>query len=475
MQGYETHPLYPRLILAAERGGAGKTMLALGLLAAWRGQGRECAAFKKGPDYIDSAWLSAAAGRPCRSLDVYLMGDRVTARSFADHGLIAGLNLIEGNRGLYDGVDPRGSFSTAELAKLLDCPVVLIVTCEKRTCTSAAVVLGCRAMDPRVRIAGVILNQVATARQTRVVREAVETITGLKVYGAVPRLDESDLRERHLGLKPPQELARPADAIEAAAAMARTYLDLDGLWRVAWDAPSFAAPRRCAEARRREAAGGGGTLRVGYFRDEAFHFYYPENLEALERQGATLIPIDALRANGLPDVLDGLYIGGGFPEERAEALAANEPLRQAVRRRAGEGLPIYAECGGLIYLGDRLVTRRGEFPMAGIFPVSFALEPKPQGHGYVEAVTTARHPFMPAGTRMRGHEFHYTRPVAADPENLAFGITLERGVGIHDGRDGLVYKNTIGTYMHLHALGARDWAPAWVRQCRRHTPWACAV
>ena len=461
------NPSYPRLMLGADRGGSGKTMLSLGLLGAWRARGRSCAAFKKGPDYIDSAWLTVASGRPCRNLDVYLMGPCVAARSFADHGLESGVNLIEGNRGLFDGVDVQGSFSTAELAKNLDCPVILIVNCEKQTRTGAAFLLGCGVLDPQVKIAGVILNRVATVRQSRVVREAIETAAGIKVFGVIPRLTDTALHERHLGLRPPQELERPEAVIEAATKLAETYLDVEGLWRLAQEAPGFVRSPQSSGDMDRDATDQAKPMRIGYFHDQAFHFYYQENLEDLEQHGATLVAIDTLNTQNLPEDLDGLYIGGGFPEEHAAALAANRPLRDWVRTQAGRGLPIYAECAGLIYLGERLITSAGEFPMAGVFPVSFVFEPRPQGHGYVQAVTTAAHPFLPAGSRLKGHEFHYTRPVAMNKDDLAFAFNLERGCGLGEGRDGLVYKNTLATYLHVHALGERQWAPSLIRRCRQ--------
>lgn len=457
------------MILAGERGGTGKTMLSTGLLAAWRVRGWRCAAFKKGPDYIDSAWLTAACGRVCRNLDTFLMGEAVVARSFGDHAITMGVNLIEGNRGLFDGVDSEGSFSTAELAKLLACPVVLVLDCEKRTRTTAAAALGCRLLDPQINVVGVILNRLGTARQECITRTAVERGAGLRTLGAVPRLPDLAFRERHLGLVPPQEETCPEEVVEAAEKLAETYLDVEALWRVAWEAAPLTLRLDSAAASPSHEIGEPSVdgPRIGYFLDSAFHFYYPENLEAIERLGARLMPIDARRSPMLPPDLDGLYIGGGFPEQHAPALSANVTLRESVRAAADEGLPIYAECGGLMYLGQRLKTDQGEFSMAGLFPFSTVLEKTPQGHGYVEAVVTGAHPFLTAGSHFKGHEFHYSRPVDWDERSMTFALSLLRGRGFSEGRDGLVYKNTFATYVHVHALGEPRWASSVVDLCKK--------
>jgi cobyrinic acid a,c-diamide synthase len=456
----------PRLLIAADGGSAGKTTLALGLLAAWRALGRSCAAFKKGPDYIDPAWLSLAAGRPCRNLDTYLMGEETALASFARHALSDGLNLIEGNRGLHDGVDARGSYSAAELAKLLASPTVVVIDCTKRTRTAAAVALGCRLLDAEVPVAGFILNRRGSSRQEGVARAAVEQATGLPVFGAVPKIAAPSIAERHLGLIPPQETDATAQALATAAEIVERHLDLDGLWRLAHQAPPLRPPSSSSSSPSSSFSSSPGP-RIGYFRDAAFHFYYPENLEALEALGARLAPIDSLRDPALPDDLDGLYIGGGFPEERAATLAANASMRASVRRASDAGLPIYAECGGLIYLGRRVIHRDQSHEMAGVFPVSFEIAARPQGHGYIEAIAGPGHPFLPAGTSVRGHEFHYSRPIEWRDDEIPFALRLTRGHGFSDGRDGLVRRATFAAYAHVHALSETWWAPALVARCAR--------
>ena len=452
----------PRLLLAALRGGAGKTTLTLGLLAAWRAQGRRLVPFKKGPDYIDPAWHALAAGCPSHNLDPFLMeGDQILAL-VARHAQDADGLLIEGNRGLYDGLDAQGTSSTAELAKALATPVVLVVDCTMRTRTTAALVLGCQHFDPLTPIRGVILNQIARPRHEALIRSAIEHYCGLPVLGALPRLKCAVFPERHMGLVPPQEHAKALKAVDTARDLAQRYLDLDGLWQVASQAPPLPVatiPETLPVA--------GEPVTIGIIRDSAFQFYYPENLEALEQQGAKLVEINALEDPLLPTQLDGLYIGGGFPETHAKQLSENLSFRNSIKAAAQAGLPVYAECGGLMYLGEAIVTQQREkFPMVGLFPYEFIMDKRPQGHGYTILEVARDNPFFPTGTILKGHEFHYSRiqPVPGDQENLVFKVN--RGAGLGSQREGLVYHNVLATYTHLHALGSPLWAPALVRRAR---------
>src|SRR5512143_762302 len=360
----------PRLVTAALRGGAGKTTLSLGMIAAWKRLGRNVAAFKKGPDFIDSAWLSLAAQRPCRNLDTFLLGPKKVQQSFGRNAEPRGISLIEGNRGLYDGMDARGTQSTAELAKLLQAPVVLVLDCTKVTRTLAAMVLGCQRMDPGVDIRGVILNRVARSRHEKILRASIEETCELPVLGAVPRMDDFPFPERHLGLTPPQEHQWVARALGRAAEVAETYLDLEARWQIGESASPFRwepdeeGPRPTAAASRPV---------IGILRDSAFQFYYPENLQALEDLGAHLVEVSAVREKELP-ALDALYIGGGFPETHAEQLANNLSFRNALREAVEKGLPVYAECGGLMYLGKSLTVDTRTFPLAGALSVTFSME-----------------------------------------------------------------------------------------------------
>jgi cobyrinic acid a,c-diamide synthase len=455
----------PRIIIAALRGGAGKTTLSVAMTVALRHQGIGVAPFKKGPDYIDAAWLARAASGPAFNLDTYLMGSERVVQSFTRHAAKDGVSIIEGNRGLYDGVNSEGEFSTAELAKLLAAPVILVVDCDKVTRTAAAMVLGCKALDPAVNIQGVILSRVNGSRHASVIRRSIEESTGLPVYGVVPRLPDLPFVQRHLGLIPPEEHDHVRQALEKAGKIARDYLDISGLLAVArsahpWKVGAFPKP---AKARTSSA----GPVTIGMIKDAAFQFYYQENIEALTDRGARVICINALEDKALPPV-DALYIGGGFPETQAGRLARNESFRLSVKEAAEKGLPIYAECGGFIYLGESLQIDDQHYPMAGALPVTFSLEKKPQGHGYTTLTVDHENPYFPVGTTISGHEFHYCRILSQREENTYTAFSVRKGTGINGHREGLCRKNILAGFTHLHALGTPGWAGAIIDRARQY-------
>ncbi len=455
----------PRMVIGALRGSAGKTTLCTAAAAALALRGVTVAPFKKGPDYIDAAWLALAAGRECRNLDTFLMGREQVVRSFSRHAPADAVSLVEGNRGLYDGSNPEGEHSTAELAKLLKAPVILVVDCDKVTRTMAAMVLGCQHFDRAVDIRGVILNRVAGKRHAAIVRRTVEEYCGLRVFGTVPRMADMPFSERHLGLIPPQEQERVRHTLERAAGIAADCLDLEGLVETARNASALEdLPER--EGMQAGRASGAG-LTIGIIRDRAFQFYYPENIEALVEQGARVLEVSALGDSSLPPV-DALYIGGGFPETQAEFLARNESFRHSLRRAAEEGLPVYAECGGFMYLGRTLIAGDRQYPMAGFFPVDFKMEKRPQGHGYTVADVEGENPFFPVGTRLAGHEFHYSRALSRSPSEGNLAFRMRRGEGIDGRRDGLCRKSVLATFTHLHALGTPQWADGLIARARQH-------
>jgi cobyrinic acid a,c-diamide synthase len=460
MAGY-----FPRLVTAALRGGAGKTTLSLGMIAAWRKLGRNVAPFKKGPDFIDSAWLTLAAQRPCRNLDTFLLGPQKVQQSFRRNAESRGISLIEGNRGLYDGMDARGTHSTAELAKLLKAPVVLVLDCSKVTRTLAAMVLGCQRMDPDVDLRGVILNQVARSRHEKLLRASIEETCELPVLGAVPRMDDFPFPERHLGLTPPQEHQWISRALERAAEAAERYLDLEHLWKVGGSAP----PLQWEAEERNRLQVAAERPRIGILRDSAFQFYYPENLQALTDRGAILVETSAIRERILPP-LDALYIGGGFPETHAEQLANNVSFRQSLRDAVGNGLPVYAECGGLMYLGESLAMGTRTYPMAGVVPVTFSMEKRPQGHGYTLLEVEKENPFYAVGRILKGHEFHYSRVLSQGDGRVHFAFRVKRGAGIKENQDGLCHKNVLATYSHIHALGCEEWAEGLMKKAVERRP-----
>lgn len=455
----------PRLMIAALRGGSGKTVISLGLAAAWRlYRGVRVVPFKKGPDYIDAGWLSMAARHACYNLDPFLMKPDEMLCSFVRRANKGHGALIEGNRGLYDGVDVQGSFSTAEVSKLLRTPVIIVLDATKVTRTAAALVLGCQHLDPEVKIAGVILNQVAGRRHEQVLRGAIERTCQIPVLGVVPKENRNFFPERHLGLVPPQEAEDISGAVEYAAARMKECIDLDALWEVASTAEPLGWPVHAAALP--PGAGRRKAVTVGVVRDSAFQFYYPENLEALEERGATVVEVSSLEDRPLPD-LDALYIGGGFPETHLEILSRNEVFRNSLKDRIEDGLPVYAECGGLMYLCRGIVRGRKSFPMTGVFPFDVVLEKKPQGHGYTVMECTRENAFLKVGQSCKGHEFHYSR-IVNPPADFPFVFRLKKGHGIVAGWDGMCYKNVLASYSHIHAVGHDCWAEALVGAAVRY-------
>ncbi len=461
--------VFPRIVMSALRGGSGKTILSIGIIAALRRRGNAVLPFKKGPDYIDAGWLAMAAGQPCYNLDTYMVPPRRVLSSFLTRSSPHAISVIEGNRGLYDGIDIDGSTSTAELAKLLHAPVVLCLDVTKTTRTMAAVVAGCDQFDPDVTIKGVILNRVAGSRHENILRQSIEVHCGIPVLGAVPKLRKQDFPERHMGLVPTPEHSWAQESVEAIATVVEQRVDLVALMDIAGRAPAIqpvspqidiraADPKPLSEVNRIRP-------KIGVIRDSAFQFYYPENLEALAAAGAETIFFSPLKTDTIP-VVDGIYIGGGFPETHAEALAQNARFRKELKRLAENGLPIYAECGGLMYLGRELILKEKTYPMTGVLPISYGFSKRPQGHGYTVISVEGENPYFEVGSQHRGHEFHYSRVLAWEGQDEDLVFRMERGNGIWKGRDGVSYRNVLATYTHLHALGSPGWAAAVVHAAK---------
>jgi cobyrinic acid a,c-diamide synthase len=454
----------PRLLIAGMSGGSGKTVVSLGLALLARRAGIQVRAFKKGPDYIDAAWLAWASSHPARNLDTYLMGPGPVRSSFARNATEDGINLIEGNRGLFDGFDAAGTHSSAALSQCLAAPVVLVINAAKVTRTAAAFVLGCQKLDPQVAIRGVVLNNVNGTRHEKILRAAIESACSVPVLGAVPRASANPLPERHLGLLPPQEHPQMARIEQELLKLVDGRFHLDVLLSIAQNAPPLESA-----SQEPSSALAAANLKIGFLKDSAFSFYYPENLEELLRPGAELIPISALDASALPEDLNALYIGGGFPETHAPALSANRSFLESIRRAALAGLPIYAECGGLILLAQTLRWGGTTYPMAGVFPFDTDVCSTPQGHGYSELRVDRPNPFFPAGLVLRGHEFHYSR-ISLGDEPVDTACAVLRGAGCFEKRDLVVTRNVMASYTHLHALATREWAESFLDAARRFTP-----
>lgn len=452
-----------RVVIAGLSGDGGKTLVALGLVGALRKAGLRVSAFKKGPDFIDAAWLARASGQVARNLDTYLMPEEAVVRSVARSAGLCDIAVTEGNRGLFDGFDDRGSHSTAQLAKLISSPVVLVVNTAKVTRTVAALVKGCIALDPDLPLVGVVLNRVGTVRQENLIRHAIEKEVGIPVLGAVPRLRDQHLPSRHLGLVTSVEHPEADAVLERVAEVVAANVDVDALLRLAKRAPRLNAqeePDSIGSVEKR--------VRIGVLKDRAFSFYYPENLEALEAAGAEIVEISPLADDHVPDI-SALYAGGGFPEVYAKDLSANVPFREALADRVREGLPVWAECGGLMYLSEKLVVESESYPMVGVLPVVVEQTKTPQGHGYVEAQVDRKNPFLATSTRLLGHEFHYSRLVKVN-QPLSTALNLKRGVGVGQGRDGIQESSVLASYTHIHALGVPGWGESVVKASCRGGP-----
>jgi cobyrinic acid a,c-diamide synthase len=448
------------VFISAAHKSSGKTTLTLGLAAALARRGLAVQPFKKGPDYIDPMWLSLAAGRPCRNLDFHLMTRDEIGASFARHARAADVSLIEGKKGLYDGLDLQGSNSNAALAALLGSPVVLVIDARGMTRGIAPLILGYQAFDPSIRIAGVILNNLGGARHEQKLRAVIAHYTGVEVIGAVPHDERIAIVERHLGLVPSNEAVAAAGVVEAVRERVEQSVDLERLLAIA----ASAAP--LPELAARGAPRGGTRLRVGIARDAAFGFYYADDLEALAEAGAELIPIDTLRAQRLPEI-DALVIGGGFPETQMRALEANEGLRRELARAIEAGLPVYAECGGLMYLA-RSISWHGETAsMVGALPGDAVMHARPVGRGYARLEGTKDASWLPGGEgEIAAHEFHYAS-LENLPPGLRYAYRVARGHGVDGARDGIVHRNVLASFCHLRGAGERGWVTPFVEFARR--------
>jgi cobyrinic acid a,c-diamide synthase len=404
-------------------------------------------------------WLSQACGRDCRNLDPFLMSRDEIVAMFGRHSADAAISVVEGNKGLHDGLALDGSNSNAALARLLGLPVVLVIDARGMTRGVAPLLLGYQAFDPQVRIAGVILNNVGGARHESKLRAVIEHYTDVPVVGAVQWDARLSIGERHLGLVPNRELGDAARRIEQIRGIVAEQVDVDRVLAIARAAPPLApAPSAslagCARPR---------GVRIGVARDKAFGFYYPDDLEALRAAGAELVTIDTLRDAELPDV-DGLFIGGGFPEVFMDELEANAALRGQIREAAGRGLPVYAECGGLMYLARTLTWKGRTCRMVGAIPGDAVMHDKPVGRGYVRLAETGFGPWPSAGAptqELRAHEFHYSSLENVDP-GVEYAYRVLRGHGIDGKRDGLVVGNVLASYAHLRSVGGVDWATRFV-------------
>ena len=379
----------------------------------------------------------------------------------------ATIGLIEGNKGLHDGLDLHGSNSNAALAVMLGAPVVLVIDARGMTRGIAPIILGFQAFEPRASIAGVILNQLGGSRHESKLRAVIEHYTNVRVIGALARDEALAIEQRHLGLVPGNEAPAARERIAAIAARVASGVDLERLLEVAGSAPAIAIPPQVPAG-----ASTGAAVRIAIARDEAFGFYYADDLEALREAGARMVPFSALHDRRLPEA-DGLFIGGGFPETHLEALSANAELRSDIRGRIESGLPAYAECGGLMYLARGIAWKGQRAEMVGAIPADVVMHERPVGRGYVHLRETGHAPWpaapSPGAGPIRAHEFHYSS-VENLPADTVYAYSVERGHGIDGRHDGIVRGNLLASYTHLRSVAGNPWAPRFVDfvRSRRH-------
>jgi cobyrinic acid a,c-diamide synthase len=449
----------PRVFISAAHKSSGKTTLTLGLCAALHARGHAVQPFKKGPDYIDPLWLGMAAQRPCYNLDFHMMQRDEIEQQFARAAAGARISLIEGNKGLYDGLDLDGSNSNAALAKLLGAPVVLVIDARGMTRGVAPLILGYQAFDPEIRIAGVILNNLGGSRHESKLRAVIEHYTDVEVIGAVQHDASLQIAERHLGLVPANEQGAARARIQHVGERVAAQVDLDRLLAIGDSAPdlNIALPPETGTSAER--------LRIGIAHDQAFGFYYSEDLDTLRAANVELVDIDTLHAQALPEV-DGLIIGGGFPEMFMAELEANAPLRTRIRRAIEAGLPTYAECGGLMYLSRHLNWQGQTREMVGVVPGDTVMHERPVGRGYARLQPTGEDRWQETAS-IPAHEFHYSS-LENLPADSMYAYQVTRGHGIDGQHDGYQRHNLRAGYVLRRGAGAQGGIAPFLKPVRAH-------
>jgi len=453
------------LVIAGTASGCGKTTVATALVLLLAARGLRVQPFKCGPDYIDPGYLSRAAGRPCRNLDSWMLPVEVMrevlrhATGNSDAAVIEGvMGLYDGRRGPDPGVTAEGS--TAEVAKVFEAPVLLVIDAAKMSASAAAMVNGYRDFDPDVSIRGVIANNIGSPNHLLGVRQTIEARSGLPLVGYLPKNADLRLPERHLGLVPAVERADLDIYLERLRRQAAETFDLDAVTHILNSSalrppggPASLFPDPTGDAR----------VSIAVARDDAFDFYYQDNLDMLAARGARIVAVSPLHDPGLPPDVDGIYLGGGFPEVFAETLAANAAFREDLFARAQAGMPVYAECGGLLYLSQSITGFDGAVhPMAGLIPAAAVMAKKRRRLGYAEAEATADSIILRRGETVRGHLFHWS-DVDLPPENAAYRLTdpAIEPEGFIGGPRG----NVLASYLHLHFGTRPTIADEFVKNC----------
>jgi len=453
-----------RIFISAAHKSSGKTTVGIGLAAALARRELRVATFKKGPDYIDSIWLGIASGAPTWNLDFFTTPINEIVTCFDRESQGSDVAIIEGNKGLHDGLDTKGSDSSAALANLLECSVVLVLDVTGITRSVAAIVEGYNNLEPHSNIIGIILNKIGGSRHEVKLRAALKHYTDIPILGAIRRSNDIQIQEEHIGLIPGNEHQAALHTIEVLADQIEANVDIDTLLELSNDGQVKSVSNQPEITSHRD-------IRVGIARDAAFNFYYPDDLRAFGQAGVELVEIDTLVDSCLPSI-DGLFIGGGFPERFAQPLHDNESLRHDIQNFVKDDGPVYAECGGLMYLSESISWRGDRYGMVGAVRASAIMSSRPVGRGYVSFCPTVKHPWPGMAARseqeLHGHEFHYSKLENIDPD-MARAWDMKRGYGIDGMTDGIVHHNLLGAYLHQRNVGGNLWVESFVdfvRQCR---------
>ena len=431
-------------MVAGTASGVGKTTVALALMAALRERGLCVQPFKCGPDFLDAGHHSAICARASRNMDTWMLDDSANRAIFTHASRDADAAIVEGMMGLYDGVSGGGEVgSAAQIAKLLDLPVVLVLDAGKSARSIAAVVKGFESFDPEVRFAGIVLNRVGSEGHYRMLEMAIRSVTSTPLLGHLPTDPTLGIPERHLGLHTTEETTSAENRLAVFAQAGRQWLDLKPLLGLSWKnamQESDGVP---------ECVAGQARVRIGVARDKAFSFYYEDNFDRLRENGAEIIPFSQLADAKLPLNLDGLHLGGGYPELHAEALSRNASMHAGIRAFAETGKPIYAECGGMIYLGNALTgLDKRSYTMAGLLPLEFEMTPRLVQFGYVDVEFIEDCLLGERGTKVRGHSFHCSRMCGGNAMPTAY--RLKYSLSGQEQLEGYQYGNVLASYVHLH-------------------------
>ncbi len=437
--------------ISAAHKSSGKTIISLGLCRAISNLNSKVQSFKKGPDYIDPIWLAKATHQPCYNLDFFNMSPEEILDLYNNHSATSDVSIVEGNKGLFDGMSVDGGDANADLAKSLNLPVILVIDTNGMTRGIAPLLQGYQNFDHGVNIQGVILNKVGGDRHESKLINAIEHYTDLKVYGSVQRNKELDIDERHLGLMPANEDDKSEIKINR---ISEIIADSINIKKILSDTPN----NIISQSKPRESIP--SSLTIAIPKDAAFGFYYQDDLDLFEELGTKISYFDAIKDSKLPEC-DGLFIGGGFPEMNLEELSSNKSLLTDIQNKINAGLPAYAECGGLMYLTNNIEYLGRSFPMVGVINANTVMTQRPVGRGYVEIEPTDSHPWEGVSKKISAHEFHYSRL-----ENIAtdykYAYNVLRGVGISNKKDGIITKNLLATYSHLRSVGGNLWVQQFI-------------